>query len=68
MCTYIHVLLYCMLFYLYLLCSRKANFYAIHRQYRFCILFPHSERIVNEGNFVTLGKHALVSDCNGLGG
>ena len=32
MCIYVHVLLYCVLFYLYLLCSRKANFYVIHRQ------------------------------------
>ena len=24
-CTHVHVLLYCVLFYLYLLCSRKAN-------------------------------------------
>ena len=28
-CTYVHV---CVLFYWYLLCSRKANFYVIHRQ------------------------------------
>ena len=26
------VLVYCVLFYLYLLCSRKANFYVIHSQ------------------------------------
>ena len=31
MCTYVHVL-YCVLFYWYLLCSRKADFYVIHRQ------------------------------------
>ena len=32
--TYVHVLylLYCVLFYWYLLCSRKANFSVIHRQ------------------------------------
>ena len=30
-CTYVHVL-YCVLFYWYLLCSRKAKFYVIHRQ------------------------------------
>ena len=30
-CTYVHVL-YCVLFYWYLLCSHKANFYVIHRQ------------------------------------
>ena len=29
MCTYVYVLLYCVLFYLYLLCSRKANFYVL---------------------------------------
>ena len=28
-----------MLFHLYLLCSRKENFYVIHRQKRFCILY-----------------------------
>ena len=37
MCTDDHVL-YCVLFYWYLLCSRKANLYVIHRQ-RFCIAF-----------------------------
>ena len=37
MCTYVHVL-HCVLFYWPLLCSRKANFYVIHRQSRFCIL------------------------------
>ena len=31
MCTYVHVL-YCVLFYWYILCSRKENFYLIHRQ------------------------------------
>ena len=31
MCTYVHVLYY-VLFYWYLLCSRKANFYVTHRQ------------------------------------
>ena len=31
MCTYVHVLC-CVLFYRYLLCSRKANFCAIQRQ------------------------------------
>ena len=30
--THVHVLLYCVLFYLYLLCSRKPNIYVIHRQ------------------------------------
>ena len=29
--TYVHVL-FCVLFYWYLLCSRKANFYVIHRR------------------------------------
>ena len=38
MCTYVHVLR-CVLFAWYLLCSRKANFYVIHRQWRFCILY-----------------------------
>ena len=32
MCTYVRVLLYCVLFCLYLLCSRKENLYVIHRQ------------------------------------
>ena len=31
MCTYIHALYY-VLFYWYLSCSRKSNFYVIHRQ------------------------------------
>ena len=39
MCTHVHVLIYSVLFYLYLLCSRKANFYVIHRQWRFRILY-----------------------------
>ena len=30
--THVPVLLYCVLFYLYLLCRRKANIYVIHRQ------------------------------------
>ena len=30
-----------MLFYWYLLCSRKANFYVIHRQYAFCLYVRH---------------------------
>ena len=41
MCTYVHVL-YCVLFYWYLLCSRKANFYVTHRQKRFRILYYFS--------------------------
>ena len=35
MCTYVYVL-YCVLFYWSLLCSRKENFYVIHRQLRSC--------------------------------
>ena len=36
MCIYVHVLLYCVLFYLYLLCSRKANFYVLFYLYLLC--------------------------------
>ena len=43
MCTYVHVL-YCVLFYWYLLCSRKANFYVIHRQQRSWILYSVKKR------------------------
>ena len=32
MCTYVHILLYCVLFHLYLLCSRRANLCVMHRQ------------------------------------
>ena len=46
--THVHVLLYCVLFYLYLLCSRKANFYVIHRQYQFCILTCQRKPAVKE--------------------
>ena len=39
-CTYVmYYVLYRVLSYWYLLGSRKANFYVIHRQYNFCVLY-----------------------------
>ena len=40
---YLCYVLYRVLFYWYLLCSRKVNFYVIHRQSNFCILYSVSE-------------------------
>ena len=39
--VYVNVL-YCVLFYWYLLCSRKSNFYVIHGQYNLCMLYSDS--------------------------
>ena len=49
MCTYVHVL-YCVLFYWYLLCSLRANFYVIRRQQRFCILYSDADEDDGDGD------------------
>ena len=63
MCTYVHVLLYCVLFHLYVLCSRKANFYVIHRQEGFCILCSvQLNKVVCQGLIVTGQQSGALGD------
>ena len=63
-CTYVPVL-YCVLFYWYVLCGREAKFYVAHRQYRFCILHHHDRCYINDCTISDRSKplSAKQTDC-----